>query len=166
MSDRRLLIRVGYWRSRDGSSDGIAALAVRAIDAAMKRGPEPTGFAGKLGRMLVDHGKQEFAARVAALGPDASLPWPGDFVDERWDPNARACTLAYLKGGRQHNAFLGFASCRLCAKADNGSRDLTDGTFIWPEGYAHYVEAHGVRPPEEFVAHALRATSVASSYPG
>ncbi len=34
-----------------------------------------------------------------------------------------------------------------------GSMCLTDGTYGWPQGFAHYVEAHGVRPPEEFVRH-------------
>jgi hypothetical protein len=36
-----------------------------------------------------------------------------------------------------------------------GSRELTDGLWIWPEGLSHYVRAHGIILPEEFVAHAL-----------
>jgi hypothetical protein len=36
-----------------------------------------------------------------------------------------------------------------------GAAELSDGRFLWPEGLAHYVECHGVRPPHEFVAHAL-----------
>jgi hypothetical protein len=36
-----------------------------------------------------------------------------------------------------------------------GTSCLTDGTFIWPEGFAHYLEAHAVRPPVEFVRHVL-----------
>ena len=36
-----------------------------------------------------------------------------------------------------------------------GSWDLTDGTWVWPEGLAHYIEAHGVILPEEFVDRAL-----------
>ena len=36
-----------------------------------------------------------------------------------------------------------------------GSECQTDGVFIWPEGFAHYLEAHAVRPPEEFVRHVL-----------
>ncbi len=37
-----------------------------------------------------------------------------------------------------------------------GSTCLSDGHFIWPVGLAHYVDKHLVRPPEEFVRHALQ----------
>jgi hypothetical protein len=36
-----------------------------------------------------------------------------------------------------------------------GSHDLTDGVFVWPEGYAHYIEKHDVKPPREFIEHVL-----------
>ena len=29
--------------------------------------------------------------------------------------------------------------------------DLTDGRWVWPQGFAHYVEVHGVRPPQAFL---------------
>lgn len=32
-----------------------------------------------------------------------------------------------------------------------GSKCLTDGNWVWPEGLAHYIEAHEVRLPDEFV---------------
>lgn len=32
---------------------------------------------------------------------------------------------------------------------------LTDGTYAWPAIFAHYVEHHHVRPPEEFVSHMI-----------
>ena len=34
-----------------------------------------------------------------------------------------------------------------------GSRCLTDGTWSWPEGLAHYITVHDVRLPDEFVDH-------------
>ncbi|TWD73097.1 hypothetical protein FB561_6982 [Kribbella amoyensis] len=40
----------------------------------------------------------------------------------------------------------------LCGKA-NGSVELTDLLYIWPEGLAHYVKEHDVRLPERFVRH-------------
>lgn len=52
---------------------------------------------------------------------------------------------------------LGHAHCRVCG-ALNGSLELTDGTFSWPEGLAHYLEEHGVRLPPRFVEHARRTT--------
>ena len=36
-----------------------------------------------------------------------------------------------------------------------GCCTLTDGTYVWPEGLAHYVSEHAVRPPEDFIKHAL-----------
>jgi hypothetical protein len=32
-----------------------------------------------------------------------------------------------------------------------GSRCLTDGLWVWPEGLAHYVEHHDVYLPAEFL---------------
>ena len=36
----------------------------------------------------------------------------------------------------------------------NGTTELCDDMWCWPEGLAHYVEKHGIRLPDEFVAHA------------
>ena len=42
----------------------------------------------------------------------------------------------------------------MCDNRGNGSLELTDGTYVWPEGLAHYVEQHGVKLPGEFLEHA------------
>jgi len=34
-----------------------------------------------------------------------------------------------------------------------GSKELTDGVFVWPEGLHHYVSRYNVVLPEEFVEH-------------
>jgi len=66
----------------------------------------------------------------------------------------------YLDGGSVDlgNSQMGFSWCRFfCGASDSemGSKALTDGCWIWPEGLSHYVRAHGILLPEEFVAHAL-----------
>ena len=33
--------------------------------------------------------------------------------------------------------------------------EFTDGVYIWPEGLAHYLDAHAVRLPQQFVNHAM-----------
>jgi hypothetical protein len=33
-----------------------------------------------------------------------------------------------------------------------GGGEFTDGEWLWPEGLAHYVEAHSVRLPDAVVA--------------
>src|SRR5262249_50221737 len=59
---------------------------------------------------------------------------------------------------------MGYSTCRFfCGKKWRsrgmslstrllGSDELTDGEWIWPEGLPHYIEAHYVCLPEEFVA--------------
>jgi hypothetical protein len=83
--------------------------------------------------------------------------WPRveDFVDVHWDADERQDVVFYLRHGMPVRFFMGMSSCRVCGMI-NGSEELTDGTFLWPEGLAHYVEDHGVRLPEEFVQHSQR----------
>lgn len=82
-------------------------------------------------------------------GPD-----PHDLVDPDWDPEERDAIALYLEAGLISRAFMGFSPCRMCG-IDNGNLELTDLTYVWPSGLAHYVRAHGVRLPAEFVDHAM-----------
>ncbi len=75
-----------------------------------------------------------------------------------WDPADRTRVVAYLRAGDELESYRGTSYCRFSCgtpSAEMGSLDLTDGRFAWPEGLAHYVEAHDVRLPEHFIAHAL-----------
>ncbi len=75
-----------------------------------------------------------------------------------WDEAERARVVAYLRAGDELESYRGTSYCRFACGVPSeqmGSRDLTDGRFAWPEGLAHYVEAHDVRLPEPFIAHAL-----------
>jgi hypothetical protein len=79
--------------------------------------------------------------------------WPDvrAFVDRAPDRDLQARVARYLRGGTMFVATAGVSFCRLCGAA-NGSTELTDGVnFVWPEGLAHYVEAHAVRLPAEVV---------------
>jgi hypothetical protein len=87
------------------------------------------------------------------------LPDPHAWVDESWDRKERAMVVRYLRRGHEHMVYPGETWCRFrCGidDADMGTRDLTDGTWVWPEGFAHYVDVHAVRPPAEFVEHVRR----------
>ena len=87
------------------------------------------------------------------------LPDPQDFVDKTWSAVERDKVRIYLRAGRAAEHYMGYSHCRFnCGvdDADMGDADLTDGTYVWPQGFVHYVEAHGVKPPEEFVRHVLR----------
>ena len=96
---------------------------------------------------------------IKAYEKNKHLPDPHDFVDEAWDPVLRSRVVAYLQAGKAVEHWRGWSYCRFGCDArhsDMGSQDLSDGTYCWPQGFPHYVEHHGVRPPEEFVAHVLK----------
>ena len=79
---------------------------------------------------------------------------PSNFVDENWDVTQRELVIAYLEAGQTRFSFRGCSRCRFCGKM-NGSRCLTDGTYIWPSGFVHYLREHGVKPTAEFIQHVL-----------
>ena len=108
-----------------------------------------------MGRDILDLAVALLTGKV----PDR-LPDPRDCVDTHWRDTAMgrvefASVLAHLRSGRTHEAFYGYSWCRICHRNDNGTKDLTDGTYVWPEGYAHYIEAHGVKPPQDFIEHVM-----------
>lgn len=59
----------------------------------------------------------------------------------------------YLDQGTIVEVYRGWSHCRICGFERNGHADLTDGTYVWPEGLAHYVREHRVRLPERFTTH-------------
>lgn len=86
------------------------------------------------------------------LDEGAQWPRPDDFIDESWERYEREDVARYLEHGFFYRCSMGNSHCRICG-VSNGSLELTDGTYYWPEGLAHYVDAHNVRLPEEFLEH-------------
>jgi hypothetical protein len=89
---------------------------------------------------------------------DDSLPQfpdPKLLVDPKWQTADRGRIASYLRSSPVFAQYLGFSICRFCGER-NGTGESTDGEWVWPEGLAHYVEAHSVRLPEEMVS-AMRA---------
>jgi hypothetical protein len=85
---------------------------------------------------------------------EVARSWPdvNGFVDVSWPQDERQLVADYLERGTLVNQYRGLSDCRFCGQ-HNGSAELTDGAFCWPEGLAHYVREHKVRLPERFVAH-------------
>lgn len=82
------------------------------------------------------------------------LPDPHELVDPSWPIVERARVAAYLREGDIEASYLGYSACRFrCGIPASalGASDLTDGRWVWPQGFAHYVEVHGVRPPQAFL---------------
>jgi hypothetical protein len=61
----------------------------------------------------------------------------------------------HLKRGSLFEQYRGLSWCRYGCKGYNGSKELTDGVWVWPEGLAHYVVKHGITLPPEFVEHVV-----------
>ena len=70
-------------------------------------------------------------------------------VDPSWkkkNPDLYKKVVAFLEDGRSGACYKGCAPCRLCHKKENGCCDMRQDGFVYPEGYLHYITAHGVRP--------------------
>ena len=72
----------------------------------------------------------------------SDLPWP---EEGRLSPEAKKLVADYLQSGREHAAWMGQSKCRICG-CYNGSTCRTDGEFVYPEGYAHYILDHNIMP--------------------
>ena len=86
---------------------------------------------------------------------EPTLPHPRDYVDTAWDAGERQRVIAYLSRCNYLNAWCGFSWCRFgCSNYDDmGTCDLTDGTWLFPEGLVHYVCHHALKPPQDFLEH-------------
>ena len=85
-----------------------------------------------------------------------NLPDPTTLVDPEWEKDNRDKIIAYLKAGKPICAYMGYSHCRFnCGIPDPnmGDSDYSDGTYVWPQGLAHYIEKHNVKLPDDFVSH-------------
>jgi hypothetical protein len=87
------------------------------------------------------------------------FPDPASLVAPDWEKKRRDRVVDYLRKGHTLAAYMGFSYCRFedCRYPERnrlGTRDLTDGQWVWPEGLWHYVADHNVRLPDAFVANA------------
>lgn len=75
-----------------------------------------------------------------------------DYVDYSWDKSEKRQVLSHVTSGKEGRRQRGSSKCRICGES-NGSTDITDGVYVWPSGFAHYITAHGVKPPQNFISH-------------
>jgi hypothetical protein len=104
-----------------------------------------------------------------ARGDEVSIyPNPRHLVRLDWRSQERARIVSYLQAGEVQMSSMGFSPCRFGC-GSYGSSDLTDGVWCWPEGLAHYIEAHAVRLPDEFadtmVANRWRVPPASADWP-
>ena len=83
-----------------------------------------------------------------------NLPWP---KEGRLPMETKKLLTEYLMKGKQHSVWKGYSRCRICGKM-NGTACLTDGEFIYPDGYAHYILEHNIEPDLDLLAKVLTTT--------
>jgi hypothetical protein len=95
--------------------------------------------------------------KTSRANDPSDLPWPGDYIDETWDPAEREAVATYLDAQPDVQAWKGYSFCRLGCEHHSsiGTTDKSDGIFVWPAGFSHYIRKHSVRPPQEFIDHVL-----------
>jgi hypothetical protein len=87
---------------------------------------------------------------------EPKLPHPREYIDQSWDSLERDRAISYLEQSYHLTRFsLGYSWCRFgCkSKSEMGNGECTDGVWLFPEGFLHYVRHHAVIPPHEFLAH-------------
>lgn len=84
----------------------------------------------------------------------ANLPDPKNFIDLNWSATERAAIIGYLRLQKTTQYYFGDSTCRICSK-QNGNAEQSDGVYLWPSGYVHYLEDHGVKPDVSFIEHVL-----------
>ncbi|MFI5297271.1 MAG: hypothetical protein ACHREM_04170 [Polyangiales bacterium] len=109
---------------------------------------------GSVPSVIVAYALELFVGACVADG----LPDPKTMVDTTWSSAERAAVVAYLRAAPIVENYFGWSDCRICG-CRNGSSERSDGVYLWPDGFAHYLEAHHVKPPTDFIAHVLARAS-------
>lgn len=127
-------VRIGFWKS-----EGFARRRVTpATDLANL-------LMNSIGQAILEVGESD-------------LPSVFDHVDPAWPHRERQIVVRYLLSDRHtRTSYLGDSTCRICGD-QNGAADVSDGKYVWPDGLAHYLDLHNVRPPQDFIDHVLRKT--------
>lgn len=95
-----------------------------------------------------------------------SLPDPREYIGVWEDDNIKQRVVSYVKSAPSILHWMGWSECRFGCEAtasggiyatglDLGSTCLSDGVYVWPEGFYHYLDVHNVIPPRVFLMHVL-----------
>lgn len=88
---------------------------------------------------------------------DTEYPPPHELVGE-YDSTLKPKIVNYLDTGHVLHVYRGYASCLFRCNYSEPFTEKTDGNWIWPSDLAHYVQAHNVLLPAEFIADAVTST--------
>lgn len=87
---------------------------------------------------------------------EPNLPEPFGMVGHYNDQELKTKIIKYLKSGNIYVQWRGFSNCRFKCDPKHralGTKCLSDGVYVWPEGFYHYIEKHNIILPEAFLEH-------------
>ena len=79
----------------------------------------------------------------------SDLPYP---CKSSLNKDLQEKVIKFLMQGVKTRSYKGWSSCRICGKS-NGSSDMRNGEFEYPEGYVHYIQDHNIQPDENLIKH-------------
>lgn len=88
---------------------------------------------------------------------DSKYPPPQELVGE-YEDKIQSKIVNYLNNGHILNVYRGQTFCLFRCNHHQSFVELTDGRWVWPRDLAHYVHAHSVQLPPDFIADALSST--------
>ena len=94
----------------------------------------------------------------SGFGEPEDYPNPQLLVRNDWDTKQKLKIVEYLKKGHMYRGFWDYANCRFDDNRpfeDMGSREFTDGEYVWPEGLSVYVDEYNVGLPISFINHMI-----------
>ena len=114
------------------------------------------------------NGVPEMVAKLCSWRvPDMSLPDPKRFIGKWASTEIKKRVVDYVKSAPAIIHWMGSSTCRLkCPDPSDrvwaknqimslGGTCLSDGTYVWPAGFYHYLDVHDVIPPSVFIEHVL-----------
>jgi hypothetical protein len=105
----------------------------------------------------VDNKPMRYIGRWIDSLKDIEYPPPHELVGE-YDTTAKRKVVDYLNSGHVLWVYRGFASCLFQCGYSEPYTERTDGKWVWPCDLAHYVDAHSVLVPPDFIADAVAST--------
>ena len=80
---------------------------------------------------------------------EENLPWPVATDMQQPIKDYLLNSLRKVEEKAHSVGYRGISMCRICG-CMNGSREYEHKGWVWPAGFAHYIEQHGVVPTQEF----------------
>lgn len=86
----------------------------------------------------------------SAEEPDLPVPVAREAGDRSFLKRTFLRSLTSVEELATEASYKGVSKCRICG-CRNGSTEYSYGKYVWPSGLRHYVEAHDVQLPSDFV---------------